>query len=335
MPRKRTIQEYIQIASEIHVGRYTYEKSSFDGNYINVTCPHHGEFRVSKVKHIQTSPTPAGCPRCALEKTQERSQSRRMGIELFVERAKQIHGTAYDYSMSVYKSNNTKLTIICPSHGLFDQTPSKHIGSNGIKGTGCPSCAKVTTYDLFVSKSENIHGKGRYDYSGYSFTNSKTKSAIKCNVCDSIFTCSPGNHMRGHGCPKCNVSVGAISETLFDKKPYLKYVSGYVYVYRFGQHIKVGITQNHVEKRYRPSLGGELLFSYQQPLYVCFLAEQMTLSDFVFFKRSYEPLRGNGHTECLVGIDSQIIIDHIMRNADTARRSFLHSLEPNQADCCL
>jgi len=334
VPRKRTLHEYIQIASQIHAGRYTYEESSFDGNYINVTCSDHGNFRVSKVKHIQTSPIPAGCPCCALEKTQERSRLRRMGVELFVERARQVHGATYDYSMSIYKSNNTKLTILCPSHGPFNQTPSKHIGSNGVKGTGCPSCAKVTTYDLFVSKSESIHGKGRYDYTDYTFSNSNTKSKIRCNVCDNVFTCSPGNHMKGHGCPKCNVSVGVISEALFERKPHLKTMPGYVYVYQFGQYIKVGITQNKVEKRYRSSLRGELLFSYQQPLYVCFLAEQMTLSNLVSFKRSYEPLRGNGHTECLVGVDSQTVIDYVMRNADTARRSFLHCLERDRADCC-
>ena len=56
--------------------------------------------------------------------------------EYFLKRAMEVHGDAYDYSLSVYKGGHTKVVIICKEHGEFMQTPSNHF-----KGNGCPVCA--------------------------------------------------------------------------------------------------------------------------------------------------------------------------------------------------
>lgn len=55
--------------------------------------------------------------------------------EEFIEKARAIHGDKYDYSKVEYVNNSTKVCIICPVHGEFWQTPSKHIF-----GKGCPYC---------------------------------------------------------------------------------------------------------------------------------------------------------------------------------------------------
>ena len=44
----------------------------------------------------------------------------------FVERAKKSHGDKYDYSKVDYINGTTKVTIICPKHGEFQQAPSLH-----------------------------------------------------------------------------------------------------------------------------------------------------------------------------------------------------------------
>ena len=41
----------------------------------------------------------------------------------------------YDYSKTVYVNARTKVTIICPKHGEFEQLPSGHLN-----GVGCPQC---------------------------------------------------------------------------------------------------------------------------------------------------------------------------------------------------
>lgn len=55
--------------------------------------------------------------------------------ENFIEKAKQIHGNKYDYSLVEYKNNKTKVKIICPIHGVFEQTPNCHLSLQG-----CPKC---------------------------------------------------------------------------------------------------------------------------------------------------------------------------------------------------
>ena len=44
----------------------------------------------------------------------------------FIEKAKKIHGDKYNYSSVKYINNKTKVNIICPIHGEFEQTPDKH-----------------------------------------------------------------------------------------------------------------------------------------------------------------------------------------------------------------
>ena len=46
--------------------------------------------------------------------------------EIFIEKAKKVHGDKYDYSKVEYVNAKTKVCIICPKHGEFWQTPNTH-----------------------------------------------------------------------------------------------------------------------------------------------------------------------------------------------------------------
>lgn len=48
-----------------------------------------------------------------------------------------IHRNTYDYSLVNYINNITKVKIICPKHGVFEQLPLDHK-----KGIGCPQCSE-------------------------------------------------------------------------------------------------------------------------------------------------------------------------------------------------
>lgn len=63
-------------------------------------------------------------------------QSKSLTSEIFIQRAKLIHGDRYDYSKVNYKNLNTKVEIICPKHGAFWQTPVNHL----YNFQGCPRC---------------------------------------------------------------------------------------------------------------------------------------------------------------------------------------------------
>jgi len=55
--------------------------------------------------------------------------------EEFIEKARNIHGNKYDYSLTNYIFNTQEINIICPKHGIFKQIPNSHL-----QGAGCPKC---------------------------------------------------------------------------------------------------------------------------------------------------------------------------------------------------
>lgn len=74
--------------------------------------------------------------------------------ECFINEVTIKHNNKYDYSLVEYKNNETKIKIICPKHGLFEQRPGSHI-----RGDGCPVCNrdrardfKTVSHDCFLQK---------------------------------------------------------------------------------------------------------------------------------------------------------------------------------------
>ena len=65
----------------------------------------------------------------------EKNMYTRKTNEEFIADAYLIHKDRYDYSLLDYKSNKTKIKIICKEHGVFLQRPSAHLS-----GQGCMKC---------------------------------------------------------------------------------------------------------------------------------------------------------------------------------------------------
>lgn len=57
----------------------------------------------------------------------------------FIFNARMRHGNKFDYSNVNYSKSNEHVSIVCPVHGEFKQTPSQHTRSI----TGCPQCGKA------------------------------------------------------------------------------------------------------------------------------------------------------------------------------------------------
>ena len=117
----------------------------------------------------------------------------------FVDTAKAVHGTKYDYSHVVYVNSKTKVRIVCPEHGEFLQTPADHIHNK----SGCPICAgnAELTLDRFLADAKSTHG-GRYDYGCVKLQGNSTPVEIICPTHGSFWQ-SPKQHRKGRGCPEC------------------------------------------------------------------------------------------------------------------------------------
>lgn len=130
---------------------------------------------------------------------------KRLTVEEFITRAKQVHGDKFDYSEVIeYKNNHTKVCIICPKHGKFWQSYQSHVDLR----YGCPKCRNEKLADerrkplnSFIEQAKQQHN-GKYDYSQVHYVNNRTKVKIKCPK-HGVFEQCPDHHLQGKGCPKC------------------------------------------------------------------------------------------------------------------------------------
>lgn len=132
-------------------------------------------------------------------------QPHQLNTEIFIGRAKAIHGEKYDYSEVEYKNANTKVIIVCYMCGhRWGITPAHHMN-----GRGCRACqykklkqAFSKDHSWFLGRALEIHGD-KYEYlSEYRGSNQPIK--IRCKVCDRVYYQEVNSHLSGgKGCQQC------------------------------------------------------------------------------------------------------------------------------------
>lgn len=122
---------FLEKATKKYGNKFSYDKCNYISAYnkVVITCKKHGDFLVTPHDHMKGN---GGCPFCKKEKISSLYLS---STEDFIDKSKQIHGARYDYSKVKYNGAHTKVTIICPKHGEFEQTPNAHLN-----GAGCKKC---------------------------------------------------------------------------------------------------------------------------------------------------------------------------------------------------
>lgn len=116
-------------------------------------------------------------------------------LEIFINKAQNTHGNKFDYSLVDYVNSSTKIKIICPMHGVFEQLPAEHV-----RGRGCHQC-HLDGPRNFLEKAKKKHGD-RYDYSNIQYVNCSTPVEIICRK-HGVFYQTPVGHIAGYGCQKC------------------------------------------------------------------------------------------------------------------------------------
>jgi len=142
---------FLEKANKFHNNKYDYSKVDYVDAHTKVTiiCPRHGEFQQSPNAHITH-----GCAKCAVEDSEHNINQKRKAKETFIPKSNEVHNNKYDYSKVEYVDPHTKVTIICPIHGEFQQRPSHHLCGNG-----CSECGKLSWKNNsfnFVKKYQEI-----------------------------------------------------------------------------------------------------------------------------------------------------------------------------------
>lgn len=130
---------------------------------------------------------------------------KKIDTEEFIRRSKIKHGDKFDYSLSVYTRKDDKITIICPTHGTFEQVANTHM-----RGFGCKKCNnaymsqdKSLGDKAFIERCISKFGESRFDYSEVVYVNMATKIKVRCIKHDFKFLVEPSKHSS-----KCNSASG-------------------------------------------------------------------------------------------------------------------------------
>lgn len=130
------LENFINESNKIHKNKYKYQNSIYinTNTKIIITCPEHGNFEQLPLHHIKG----IGCSKCSNNYNKTKSE--------FIEIAKDIHSNKYNYDKTIFINNSVKVTIVCPKHGEFTQSPYHHL-----KGFGCKKCSD-SKGEIFIDK---------------------------------------------------------------------------------------------------------------------------------------------------------------------------------------
>lgn len=189
-PRLRTQEEFLKIVKKIHSDKYDYSLIEYNGakSKIKIICPVHDTFIIRSDIFLNGN----GCPKCSKEQKMKDNEI------CFLEKSKKVHNDKYDYSLVRYKNKSTKIKIICPTHGIFEQYPIGHLYG------GCKKCSddkNRKTVNEFIKQCIKIHGN-KYDYSLVDYKRNDKKIKIICPI-HGIFEQRASNHLNGQNCIKC------------------------------------------------------------------------------------------------------------------------------------
>ena len=127
---KLTLEDFKIKSKSIHFDKYDYSLVEYNNSKTSVViiCPIHGKFHQTPHDHLSGR----GCNKCAIV---ERADGLKKSKGDFILESCLVHENKYDYSYVEYVNSKTKVKIICPIHGEFEQAPTHHT-----KGVGCPYC---------------------------------------------------------------------------------------------------------------------------------------------------------------------------------------------------
>jgi hypothetical protein len=116
--------------------------------------------------------------------------------EKFIKDAKLIWGNRFDYSLVEYINNNTKVKIICPINGVFEQQPKRHLEGRESKNK------RLENKQNFIERA-NKKFNFKFDYSLVEYENNDDKVIIICPI-HGEFEQKTTNHLNSKcGCGDC------------------------------------------------------------------------------------------------------------------------------------
>jgi len=123
--KTKTTAEFKTEAIAIHGNKFNYDNVVYiNGDVeLEIYCNTCNKFFMQLPEvHLRG----CGCPKCV---------GKNKTTDEFIDDANEVHDFKYSYVDTIYENSYTKVKIICPKHGMFEQTPTSHL-----QGKGCSDC---------------------------------------------------------------------------------------------------------------------------------------------------------------------------------------------------
>ena len=125
----------------------------------------------------------------------------RLSQEEFISRVHEVWGDRWDLSRAIFEGTKSKVVVVCPLHGEFQQTPLGLFR----KSLGCPGCLRtksLTTTEEFISRCQKF-GEACWDYSSVEYRGMHSVVVVVCQK-HGPFEASAGTLARGKAaCAGC------------------------------------------------------------------------------------------------------------------------------------
>ena len=137
--KKIQLDDFLNRANNMHKNYYDYsliKEIKNNKQKVKIICPKHGIFEQRIDGHLKG----IGCKKCA-------DESYIIGPYKFIENSNITHRNKYNYSLIFddYINQHSKIKIICPMHGIFEQSACNHSSM----GNGCPIC-KISNGEIII-----------------------------------------------------------------------------------------------------------------------------------------------------------------------------------------
>lgn len=148
--------------------------------------------------------------------------------EQFISELKKLYGDKYDLSPVVYNGYRSKVSYICPIHGMVESRADRLLYGK----CGCPKCGldrginkRTYTKDEIVNMAKIVHGN-KYDYSlitDENYKTMKTKVPIICPEHGLFYQTMFSHVYRKNGCLLCGYkSMGEKSKIKITTKEFIQ-----------------------------------------------------------------------------------------------------------------
>jgi len=125
--------DWVRRFESVHGSTYGYGSVQYRGykTKVDILCPAHGIFSQTPDNHYRGR---QGCPECA---NQRLRVARQMPVAEFARRSSIVHKNRFSYGSEQFGNVLLgKVSITCPQHGPFEQTPVNHLAGK----VGCIKC---------------------------------------------------------------------------------------------------------------------------------------------------------------------------------------------------